>query len=478
MRSKDRLQMIGDWLNPLLVREVRQSLRGNYFAITIMGASLFCVVTMICGILWHSSGGRDSLKAGLPVFYFIFSFIWFAACVALPVSAANRFRSEKSSGEFELFSITAMSPRKVIFGKLQASFVLGLLLLSVAAPFMMVCYLLRGISAVDILFNIILLVVFSIVFVQIGILLGCLRLSKGFYSLIQTGFVVGLLYCSGTMIFLSIGNDFLSWGGLGIDRFYMLLLVLVFAVYIFFLIYFISVMMLELPNKNKAAPVKVFLLASLAVIPIFIYFFTDDLIGAKGSIIVSFYCFFLLPAVFSSISFPVPSAIAPLAVLEKWRNAGWKNIFKFILYPGRGSSFMWHSLFMLALSGWAFFYCANEPEIDWASPLIICAAVTFWSLVGNMLGFIFRKASFIALSLLGSSVPSIIALFFAFADNHKVALLLCPMTLPIGIDKANSWRFVLPASLCFWAILFIVGAFEFCNQRALEKKLMGGSASK
>jgi hypothetical protein len=400
--------------------------------------------------------------------------------VGLPVSAANRFRAERSTGEFELFSITSMSAKKVILGKLQASFALGLLLVSVSAPFMMVCYLLRGISALDIFLNIALLGIFSIVLMQVGIFLGSMNLSKAFFSILQVLFVMGQLYTS-FMFLVAMKVDEIvgsgTFGGSGgMARLIMFCIISFYSLYVFLLAYLSSVMMLELPNKNKAAPVKLFILFASVVIPIALIFGTPLLPGGKSDspgILVAYYFFIGLPAILSIMLVHGPMLPAHPAIHAAWRKAAfWKRPFRFIIYQGRGPNFMWFSTFMLVICFWSFYFVGTDSQqVEYYYFPLLCFVLFVWAVAGNFVGGVFNIAPSLLLSVIGCVVPSVIGLFCLMAKKEQAALLLCPISAPFFFENLDFLNGAFICAIVFWLAVFIYGAGSYAKQRILEESL-------
>jgi MFS family permease len=181
-----------DRLNPLLLREIRQSLRSHIFSAIIILTAIFCLSVLAIGIIQQFNGRFDHAD-GLVIFRIVYYFLWAFACVILPIYSANRFRSEKSIGEFELLSITGIEPKKIIRGKLEASLLQTFLIVSVAAPFLTSCYLLRGVSGLEIIFYLFIFFLFTAGLVQLGIFLGSLPLPKNLFSILNLGFLLFLL---------------------------------------------------------------------------------------------------------------------------------------------------------------------------------------------------------------------------------------------------------------------------------------------
>jgi len=70
----------------------------------------------------------EGMKTGLYVFNFCYFLLWFICCLVVPFSAASKVRDEVGGGEYELISVTGISPSMLLLGKLQACFVQTIML--------------------------------------------------------------------------------------------------------------------------------------------------------------------------------------------------------------------------------------------------------------------------------------------------------------------------------------------------------------
>ena len=131
-----------DRLNPLLVKEVRQALKGRLFLLTfsllLLGAwcvSVFGVTAAGDAIYWQSSPwllGAYVIVLQIAVLAFV------------PTMAFRSMQAETDFNTWELVCITTLSPRRLVGGKLGCAVVQTLLLCSVIAPCIAFCSLLPG----------------------------------------------------------------------------------------------------------------------------------------------------------------------------------------------------------------------------------------------------------------------------------------------------------------------------------------------
>ena len=142
----DSVGLLGRWsdlLNPILVREVQQALRGRLFLWSVAIALLFSLglATYVAGMGNdpRPGTGRDTFATGLLGLVILVMFV-------VPVQAFQAMRVELRDGISEQLMLSRLKPWRIITGKLAAAMVQFVLYLAVLAPVLSTTYLLRGVS--------------------------------------------------------------------------------------------------------------------------------------------------------------------------------------------------------------------------------------------------------------------------------------------------------------------------------------------
>jgi hypothetical protein len=157
-RIMDRLEPIGERLNPILVKEVRQALRSRRFMVAFMLALVASLaVTLI--VLVPSITDDLSAQAGKTVFMGLFICYAIIAMVVVPLEVQARHMADKAHATVDLVQITRLSAYRILSGKLQAALVTLVLYLSALVPFSTFSYLLKGVTPAMILIGFLLAVV-------------------------------------------------------------------------------------------------------------------------------------------------------------------------------------------------------------------------------------------------------------------------------------------------------------------------------
>jgi hypothetical protein len=202
-----------DWLSPIVVKEVRQVVRGREFNYSF-GASL------AAGLAVAFFGAADALTgsgtSGGWTFVALMGCLAFLGLAVVPLGAFSALRNERMEQTLDLMTLTALSHRRVVIGKLLAQGVKLATLFAGMAPFIAMSFLLGGIDFVTILLSLLILFLWSLWACAV-----CLFLSTLLKSRAMSGLVFGAV---GLLLFVVFGfgqNMFFmarrgGFGGMGI----------------------------------------------------------------------------------------------------------------------------------------------------------------------------------------------------------------------------------------------------------------------
>jgi hypothetical protein len=144
-----------DRLNPIVVKELRQAVQSR-FIVALLCLSLGIQLLTLGIYLASNSDVRwvasvDS-QAGLTLFQILHG-VMLATCILfLPLYTGIRLAAERSDTYVDLLFVTTLKPRAIVGGKLTAALLLGMIIFSACAPFLVFTYLLRGIDWQSIVF--------------------------------------------------------------------------------------------------------------------------------------------------------------------------------------------------------------------------------------------------------------------------------------------------------------------------------------
>lgn len=135
-----------DRLNPILVKEMRQALKGRYFKATFW---ITLSIGFLVGILMlNNAATREDPSSFLGEQFFIATY----ACLAIGVIVFVPFWGFISMGNeweentFDLLVISNLRPRSIVLGKLFSTLAQALLFYSAFTPLLAFAFLLRGVD--------------------------------------------------------------------------------------------------------------------------------------------------------------------------------------------------------------------------------------------------------------------------------------------------------------------------------------------
>ena len=138
-----RLIRLADFANPILVKETRQALKSRQFVATFM--LLLVASWIVSSFLLLNAGDQLEYRAVGGLFFSAYYLVLaFAVLAIVPFTAFRSLQAERELNTYDLLSITAMSPRQMVWGKLLSAVVQSLIYYSAITPFIAFSSLLQG----------------------------------------------------------------------------------------------------------------------------------------------------------------------------------------------------------------------------------------------------------------------------------------------------------------------------------------------
>lgn len=132
-----------DLLNPIIVKELRQVVRGRFFwGVLILFLGFQCAVLSLS----IADRGMTSNSVGGETLTFLFGILFFASFVVIPIYNGFKFSNERNDGSDELLFITTITPETIVKGKFYAAMVFIFLIFSAFSPFMAMTFFLSGVD--------------------------------------------------------------------------------------------------------------------------------------------------------------------------------------------------------------------------------------------------------------------------------------------------------------------------------------------
>jgi len=169
-----RLDDWSDRVSPIVVKEIRQMVRGREFSYSF-GLSL------IAGLLVAFFGLADAMTSagtsGPKVFSALMVCLGLLGIAVVPIGTFSALRSERADQTLDLITQTALSPRSIVVGKLMTQWIKLLTLFAGLSPFVAMSFLLGGIDLQTILISLAVLFMWSM-----WVCAACLFLSSASQS--------------------------------------------------------------------------------------------------------------------------------------------------------------------------------------------------------------------------------------------------------------------------------------------------------
>jgi hypothetical protein len=211
MKSLGILEKMGDALNPIVVKELRQAVQSRFVMAMLLFFLLLQLLFMGIYLMVNSITGTlesAEFQAGRPVFAMLHGVLLAMCMLFLPAYSGFRLGAERSDVNVDLLFISTLRPRAIISGKLAAGLVLALLIFSACTPFMAFTYFLRGIDLASI---------FLIIGLDFLGVMGTVMLAL-FLAVVPANRVVKvLLGLAGLIALLFTFGMYVSWAWAGLE---------------------------------------------------------------------------------------------------------------------------------------------------------------------------------------------------------------------------------------------------------------------
>jgi ABC-type transport system involved in multi-copper enzyme maturation permease subunit len=167
----------GERLNPILVKEARQALKSRQFLMTF-------TALLLCGWGWSFLGTVVNMPriyyapSGVALLAGYYIILAVPLLIIVPFSAFRSLSAEQEDGTYELLSITTLSARQIVTGKLGSAILQMIVYYSALAPCMAFTYLLRGVDILTIALFLFYTFLASVLFSAIGLMFASLSSAR------------------------------------------------------------------------------------------------------------------------------------------------------------------------------------------------------------------------------------------------------------------------------------------------------------
>ncbi|HSG72544.1 MAG TPA: hypothetical protein VLA12_19185, partial [Planctomycetaceae bacterium] len=187
-----RLEKIGDYLNSILVKETRQSFKSRQFIATFMLLLLVSwLISLFAVLIWGDSINFGS--KGRDLFLFYYTVLLVAITVIVPFGAYRSMMGEQDLNTYDLLSITTLTPRQIVWGKLLSALLQVFIYYSAIAPFIAFTALLEGFDLPAVAFSLGVGLVISFCFSVVALMVSTAAKQRHWQGLLSIGLLGGLV---------------------------------------------------------------------------------------------------------------------------------------------------------------------------------------------------------------------------------------------------------------------------------------------
>lgn len=157
-RTIDRLEPFAERFNPILVKEVRQTLRGRSFGWTFL--TLVVIVAIIGAMIVLNDETNPSSQLGTSFTTLLIWLLGIGMIVIVPLQAFQSLGNEWEAETYDQLTLSGLTPSQIAGGKLLSAALQSTLMLSAFLPFIALGFLMRGVDLAAVL--VVLLLMFCV----------------------------------------------------------------------------------------------------------------------------------------------------------------------------------------------------------------------------------------------------------------------------------------------------------------------------
>jgi len=198
----ERLEPTTDRFNPILVKEVRQVLRGKNFVWSFV--AMVVIAAGIGAVFVINDNASPSPQLGLAFLGWMLGVLSLGLLVMVPLQTFQSLGSEWEGDNMEQIALSGLTPRGITAGKWWAGVLQSLLLVAAFAPFVALGFLMRGVDLAATAFVVAMIFTFSVWGSSVALALSSLskrRVARGlFFALLGVGLFMAFVGSMATTI--------------------------------------------------------------------------------------------------------------------------------------------------------------------------------------------------------------------------------------------------------------------------------------
>lgn len=196
VKAATRLERWSDGIPPVLLREVRQSLRGRVFRIAFLLVLTAGIVAAVGVAAVGEVTLREPSEVGRELFDLLVAGLFLTCLVQVPFSAFQSLAAEWDDDTYELLALSNLRPRRIVIGKLLGALLQSLLHVCALTPAIVFCFLLRGVGLLEVGLLVGWILILGSAYSAIGIALASLSRLRVVRGILQAAFVLLIVFTS------------------------------------------------------------------------------------------------------------------------------------------------------------------------------------------------------------------------------------------------------------------------------------------
>jgi hypothetical protein len=412
------LDRASDWLSPIVIKEVRQIVRGREF-MSSFGACL------LGGLLVAFFGAGDAISgegtSGRWTFVALMTCLTILGLAVVPLGAFSALRNERMEQTLELITLTALSPRRVVIGKLLTQGVKLATLFAAVAPFIAMSFLLGGVDFVTILIALLVLFMWSLWASAGGLFLSTLLKSRTMSGLVFVGVGIMALMMFGIsrpLFFLLSRGAFATGLGFGMSpasghNWWVLAITTTSCLMTMANLVLLAENRLSLPTENRVTALRIGFLAQFLLIAGWFLTFIDEPPGTRSAAIQGFGVIGGMHLALVAMFTVTEDLIVPRrALLQMRRPSRWHWLLAmFRPGGGRGAAYVLVQMAIFLTAAWLF----DPPAMKLRWLLALCGYICLFTGVPTLVFRLARPARPASL-LLRASLLLVLSLSLMLPD--------------------------------------------------------------
>ena len=184
MDINSKIDRWSDRLNPIVVKELRQTVRSGALLTALSSSTGVVMACLLVQLAQYGSNIALDRPIGRELFMLLVQVLFAFCVIVIPLNAAHRLFRERDLHNYDLFFVSPLTAPQIIRGKLISSGYEAFLFFVICAPFLLLTSLFRGVDVTTILVCLLFGFVLVIAATQVAIFVGCLNLHRAVKSIL------------------------------------------------------------------------------------------------------------------------------------------------------------------------------------------------------------------------------------------------------------------------------------------------------